>query len=69
MSTPDRTTLFERVVELRTATFELLDELSPAFQVRHVDSEVESAAVRLQGVANELGRIERSLRRAADRAA
>ncbi len=65
----DRTDLFERVVALRTQTFELLDELMPAASHGAQDLDVSSAAVRLQNVANELGWIERSLTRPNDRAA
>jgi hypothetical protein len=69
MSPSDRSELFRRVAELRTATFDLLDELAPAAYRHGPDSNVASAAVRLQNVANELGRVERTLRHPTDRAA
>ena len=65
----DRTDLLDRVVALRTETFELLDELVPAASHGPQDNDLSSSAVRLQHVANELGWVERSLTRSSDRAA
>ena len=69
MERTDPTIIFDRVAELRTATFELLDELVPAVRDDYCDLDAASAMVQLQGVANDLGRIERTLRRSVERAA
>ena len=69
MERQDPTIIFDRVAALRNATFDLLDDLVPAVRDDYCDLDVASAAVQLQNVANELGRIERTLRRSVERAA
>ena len=69
MKPEERALFYDRVVDLRSEIFEVLDNVREAAYAGHADADISAAVVQLQHVANELGLIEAMVSRPSANAA